>query len=185
MVSYPTLHEIKAAADEYWTAWQELLAARPELRQAVGQHSPTALGWKVEGEVSPLEVAERLYELGDHVYMGPVNGERAILTIQKPQAVALDTLQAIKVLQRRPSRPEDQLGPDSLDLHLPHGVPGLETVQKSLYGSGAKAEHEHNEFYRWLSVKYKKYEFKLQDHTLWEICAKEAARVLGADLTIA
>jgi len=185
MASYPTLHEIKAAADEYWAAWQELLADRPELRQAVGQHSPTALGWKVEGEVSPLEAAERLYELGDHVYMGPVNGERAILSIRKPQAVALDTLQEVKVLQRRPSRPDDALGPDSLDMYLPHGMPKLEAVEQALDSSDANVELGHNEAHRWLSITYKKFEFKLQDHTLWEVCAREAAQVLGADLTTA
>ena len=130
----------------------------------------------MEGDLSPLEAAERLYELGDHVYMGPVNGERGILTIHKDKPLALAALQDIKVLQRRPSRPDDVLGADSLDLLLPHGVPGAEAVKKAAGDAEVTVEPQRNESHHWLSVVYRGHEFKLQDHTVWEVCAREAAR---------
>jgi hypothetical protein len=51
MYSYPTLREVRSAADDYWQIWQQLLSEAGGLRQAVGQHSPAALGWKVEGDL--------------------------------------------------------------------------------------------------------------------------------------
>lgn len=182
MSSYPTLHEIRSAADFYWRAWQELLDKAGGLRQAVGQHSPTAMSWKVEGDVAPLEAAVRLFELGDSLMAGPVNGERTIVTLRKPQAVALDTLQDIKLMQRRPSKPDDTLGPDSLDIMLPHGLPPLEKVERSVDGLGVACELDHNELHEWLSLRYEGREFKLIDHTVWEVCVREAAGLV--DLTV-
>jgi hypothetical protein len=177
-MSYPSLHEIRAAADEYWSIWQELMAKAPDLRKTVGQHSPTALGWKVEGDMAPLEAAERVYELGDHVMAAPVNQERAILTIRKSQAVALDTLQDIKILQRRPSRPDDALGADSLDILVPHGVPSIAGLEQSLKEAPATVKADHNDSHSWVSITYQGHEFKLQDHTVWDVCVREAAALL-------
>jgi hypothetical protein len=178
-MSYPSLHEIKAAADDYWRVWEQLLEAAPALRKAIGQHSPSALGWKVDGDVAPLEAAERLYELGDSIYMGPVSHERAILTIRKPQAVALDTLQDIKVLQRRPSRPEDALGADSLDMVLPHGIPETASVEAAVAELDVACKAERNEAHEWLSLIYSGHEFKLQAHPVWEVCVREAERLIS------
>lgn len=179
MASYPSLHEIRAAADEYWAVWERLLEAAPKLRQAIGQHSASALGWKVEGDLAPLEATAPVYELGDSLYLGPVNGERAIMTVRKPQAVALDTLQHIKILQRRPSRPDDELGADSLDLYVPHGVPSLAEVQKAV-GEVAVVQAQHNEAHKWLSLTYEGHEFKLADHHVWDVCMKEGLALSGA-----
>lgn len=178
MSSYPSLHEIKSAADDYWQVWQELLTKAPALRRAIGQHSPDSLGWKVEGDIAPLEAAERLYELGDHMHMGPVNGERAILTIRKPRSLALDTLQHIKLLQRRPSRPEDALGPDSLDFVVTHDLPALDSLQQALETLDAACKAEHNTAHKWLSLIYREHEFKLGDTGLWEICVRESELLL-------
>jgi hypothetical protein len=182
MYSYPTLHEVRSAADYYWHAWQQLLSEADGLRQVVGQHSPTALGWKVEGDLAPIEAAERLFELGDSVFAGPVT-ERTILTIRKKTAVALDTLQEIKVMQRRPTRPDDALGPDSLDLLLPHGVPSLDKVKKTVAKLDVFAEEQHNEAHKWLSLVYMGREFKLLDHSVWDICVREAARLIDLDVS--
>jgi hypothetical protein len=178
-MSYPTLHEIRMAADEYWTIWEDLLTQKPELRKVIGQHSPTAIGWKVEGDVAPLEAAERIYELGDYLFAGPVNEERSILTIHKAQATALDSLQDIKIMQRRPSRPDDALGPDSLDFYVPHGIPDIEQFEKILNGKDYTIEDQHNTAHRWISVSYRKHEFKLQEHHVWEICVREAEALLS------
>jgi hypothetical protein len=183
MAAYPTMHEVRAAADEYWDVWQQLLSAAPKLRSAIGQHTPMALGWKVEGDLAPLEAAMRVYELGDSLYAGPVNGERAILTIHKLQAVALDTLQDVKILQRRPSKPEDTLGPDSLDFNVPHGLPNFDELEKAAEGHEATIEAQHNENHAWLSIKYKNHEYKLQDHQLWEVCIREGAAILDLELS--
>jgi hypothetical protein len=177
-MSYPSLHEIRVAADDYWTIWEELLSRKPDLRKIIGQHSPTAFGWKVEGDVAPLEAAERLYELGDHLFAGPVNAERSILTIHKVRAVALDSLQDIKLLQRRPSRPEDVLGPDSLDLYVPHGMPSLEQLKAALERDDVTVEDQSNRSHKWVSIVYDGHEFKLQDHHVWEICVHEAEALL-------
>jgi hypothetical protein len=182
MSAYPTMHEIRAAADEYWSVWQQLLGEAPNLRGAIGQHTAMALGWKVEGDLAPLEAAMRVYELGDSLYAGPVNGERAIMTVHKPQAVALDTLQDVKILQRRPSKPADSLGPDSLDFYVPHGVPALEELLKAAGKHGVTIEEQKNDAHAWISIKYLDHEFKLQEHQLWEICVKEAAEVLGLEV---
>jgi hypothetical protein len=139
---------------------------------------PTLHELKVEGDVAPLEAAERMYELGDDLHMAPVNGERAILTIRKPRSLALDTLQHIKILQRRPSRPEDALGPDSLDFVVPHGVPELAEVEKALESADATCVIEHNSAHEWLSLTYREHEFKLNDIGLWEICVRESERLL-------
>lgn len=183
MASYPTLHEVRGAADDYWGVWQDLLTKAPDLRKAIGQHSPTSMGWKVEGDIAPLEAAERLFELGDSAYIAPVNGERSILTIRKGKAMALDTLNEIKILQRRPSRPADALGPDSLDLYVPHGLPSADDIKKALSGTKGTCEAEYNDVHRWLSIRYDGHEFKLTEHTVWEICAKEAAALIGYELT--
>jgi hypothetical protein len=180
MISYPSLHEVRAAADDYWAVWQRLLAAAPHLRRVIGEHTPTALGWKVEGDAAPLEAAGHLYELGDSLYLGPVNGERGILTLRKPQPVALDALQEIKIMQRRPSRPDDALGADSLDFILPHGLPKLEEVQKAAAGAEVTVEAERNEAHAWLSLRYDGHEFKLLDHYVWEVCVREAQELLLA-----
>lgn len=177
MYSYPTLHEVSAAADYYWQVWQQLLAKTKGLRQVVGQHSPVALGWKVEGDLAPLEAATRLFELGDSIYAGPVS-DRTIATVRKARAVALDTLQEIEVIQRRAARPDDALGPDCLLLLLPHGVPALEDVRKILHdNSEAFVEAERNESHSWLSITYMGREFKLQTETVWQICAREAGEL--------
>jgi len=177
-VPYPTLNEIKSATDDYWQVWQQLLAKTPALRKTIGQHLPDALGWKVEGDVAPLEAAERLYELGDSIHMGPVNRERAILTIRKPRPLALDALQHIKLLQRRPSRPDDKLGADSLDFVVPHGLPSLEDVEKALTGVTATCKIEHNPKKNWLTISYEGHEFKLVDHTIWAVCARDCEELL-------
>ncbi|HUD11166.1 MAG TPA: hypothetical protein VMS08_02045 [Candidatus Saccharimonadia bacterium] len=177
-MSYPSLHEIRMAADEYWALWEELLNAKPELRKVIGQHSPTAIGWKVEGDLAPLEAAERIYELGDHMYSGPVNDERSILTIHKAQAAALDSLQDIKIMQRRPSRTSDPLGPDSLDFYAPHGVPAAGDLEKILESSGATGEDQSNRAHKWTSIIYHKHEFKILDHHVWEVCVQEAQQLL-------
>jgi hypothetical protein len=182
MASYPTLHEVRGAAEAYWEMWQKLLNEAPELRQAIGQHSPTSMGWKVEGDIAPLEAAERLFELGDSAYVGPVNGERSILTIRKAQAMALDTLAEIKLLQRRPSRPEDRLGADSLDFYVPHGLPDVGSVTEACGDVGAKCEAEHNAVHKWISIRYQDHEFKLTDHTVWEVCVEEAAALAGVEI---
>jgi hypothetical protein len=178
MASYPTLHEVRAAAEEYWETWERLLTEAPELRKVIGQHTPSALGWKVEGDLAPLEAAGRVYELGDSLFMGPVNAERAIMTIRKPTPYALDALVHVKILQRRPSRSDDALGPDSLDFVVPHGVPELEEVKAALEGVEAQAEAERNEAHDWLSLKHQGREFKLADHSVWEVCVKEAQLLL-------
>lgn len=178
MASYPSLHEIRAKADEFWNLWEELLGAAPKLRQAIGQHSPTCLGWKVEGDNAPLEAALPLFELGDSLYLGPVNQERSILTIRKPQAVALDTLTEIKLLQRRPSRPTDTLGADSLDLLVPHGLTPLSELTAALAGTEAVCEAESNPIHHWISIKYKDHEFKLTDRPVWSVCLAQAETVL-------
>ncbi len=183
MASYPTLHEIRAAADDYWRVWQQLLTAIPELRKTIGQHSPDALSWKVEGDLAPLEVAERVYELGDSLHVGPVNGERAILTIRKARAIALDTLQHVKILQRRPSRPDDALGPDSLDFTVTHGLPKFGAVEAAVKGFEVAAEAQHNEAHDWISLTYHDHEFKLSDHHIWEVCVREAADLVGLTVT--
>lgn len=177
-MSYPSLHEIRAAADEYWSVWQELLAKAPEARKTIGQHYATAFGWKVEGDLSPLEAAQRVYELGDHLFLAPVNQERSILTIRKPQALALDSLQDIKILQRRPSKPDDPLGADSLDILVPHGTPSATALEKPFRDVAATITAEHNDRHKWLSVVYRRHEFKLQDHSVWEVCVKEAHDLL-------
>jgi hypothetical protein len=179
MPAYPTLHEIIAAADEYWKVWQQLLAEAPELRQAIGQHTASALGWKVEGDIAPLEAAERVYELGDSVHLGPVNQERGILTVRKARAIALDTMQHIKLLQRRPSSPDDALGADSLDFYVAHGLPKLAGVQQAVAKLDVVVEAQKNEAHAWLSLRYSGHEFKLANHHVWEICVKEAADLLG------
>jgi hypothetical protein len=181
MYSYPTLHEVRSAADYYWHVWQQLLNEADGLRQVVGQHSPTALGWKVEGDLAPLEAAERLFEVGDSLYAGPVS-ERTILTIHKKTAVALDTLQEIKLMQRRPTKPDDALGPDSLDLLLLHGVPALEKVKKTVAKLDVSLEEQRNEAHEWLSLVYMGREFKLLDHAVWEVCVREAARLIDLDV---
>jgi hypothetical protein len=178
MYSYPTLHEVRSAADYYWHVWQQLLSEATGLRQIVGQHSPSALGWKVEGDLAPLEAAARLFELGDSLYAGPIT-ERTILVVRKPAAVALDTLQEIKIMQRRPTRPDDALGPDSLDLLLPHGVPALEKVKKVVSKLDVFLEEQHNESHKWLSLTYMGREFKLMDHTVWEVCARQATALIS------
>jgi hypothetical protein len=119
-----------------------------------------------------------LFELGDSLHAGPVN-DRTILTIHKTRAVALDTLQDIKLMQRRPSRPDDSLGPDSLDLLLPHGVPDIQTVKKTVAKLGVHVEEQSNEAHGWTSLVYMGREFKLKDHAVWEICAREAAELAG------
>jgi hypothetical protein len=179
-MTYPSLHEVITAAEDYWSAWQTLLSAAPGLRKVIGQHYPTALSWKVEGDVAPLEAVIRVYELGDHIFLAPVNSERSIATVHKTQAIALDTLQDIKILQRRPSKPNDTLGPDSLDLLLPHGLPTPEAIEKTLAGTEAEVEADHNEVHEWISVSYRGHEFKLADHSIWSICVKEAASLLDA-----
>lgn len=181
MYSYPTLHEVRSAVEYYWHVWQQLLGEADGLRQIVGQHSATALAWKVDGDLAPLEAAQRLFELGDSIHAGPVS-DRTILTIRKPRPMALDTLQEIKVMQRRPSRPDDALGPNSLDLVLPHGVPKLERVKKAVAKLEVYVEEQHNENHQWLSLTYMGREFKLQDHTVWELCVHEAAEL--ADIAI-
>jgi len=179
-VSYPTMHEITAAADDYWKTWQELLGQAPRLRHTVGQHTANALGWKVDGDIAPLEAAERLFELGDSLFAGPVNAERSILTIHKPKPVALATLQDIKLMQRRPSKPDDRLGADSLDLELTHGLPKLDELNASLEAADdAVAAADHNETHSWISVRYRGYEFKLLDHTIWEKCVRQAESLLA------
>jgi hypothetical protein len=178
MLAYPTLHEIRAAADDYWKVWQQLLTEAPVLRQVIGQHTPSAIGWKVDGDIAPLEAAERVYELGDSIHMGPVNQERAILTVRKAQAVALDTLQHIKLLQRRPSRPDDDLGADSLDFYVAHGLPKLEAVEQAVSKLDLPVQAQKNEAHAWLSLEYHGHEFKLADKHVWEICVQEAAELL-------
>jgi hypothetical protein len=173
MSSYPTLHEIRSAADEYWEVWERLLEAAPKLRQTIGQHSASALGWKVDGDLAPLEATERVYELGDSLYLGPVNGERSIMTVRKARAIALDTLQHVKILQRRPSRPDDELGADSLDMFVPHGVPGVEAVRGAVKGLKVEVEAQSNEAHEWLSLRFDGHEFKLADHHVWDVCMKE------------
>lgn len=177
-MSYPTLHEITAAADEYWEAWQQLLAAAPKLRHVVGQHTANALGWKVDGDIAPLEAAERLFELGDSLFAGPVSGERSILTIHKAKPVALATLQDIKLMQRRPSKPDDKLGTDSLDLELTHGLPKLDELNDVLKDTEATVEPERNELHHWVSLRYQGREFKLIDRPIWAKCAQQAQALL-------
>ncbi|MDF2460720.1 MAG: hypothetical protein K0S68_123 [Candidatus Saccharibacteria bacterium] len=172
-MSYPTLHEIRHAADEYWEVWERLLNAAPKLRQTIGQHSASALGWKVDGDLAPLEATERVYELGDSLYLGPVNSERSIMTVRKERAIALDTLQHIKILQRRPSRPDDALGADSLDMYVPHGTPGLAAVKTAVEELEVDVVAQSNEAHEWLSLTYEGHEFKLADHHVWDVCMKE------------
>ncbi len=181
-MSYPTLHEIRTAADDYWQVWEQLLSAAPKLRQVIGQHSPSAIGWKVEGDISPLEAAERVYELGDSLFVTPVNRERSILTLRKPTAIALDTLQHIKFLQRRPSRPDDALGPDSLDFLAPHGLPKAADIMTITKDLDAVCKEERNEAHNWISIRYQGHEFKLAEQHVWDICVREAAAM--TDLTI-
>jgi hypothetical protein len=178
MYSYPTLHEVRAAADYYWHVWQQLLTEADGLRQAVGQHSPVALGWKVEGDLAPLEAAARLFELGDSMYAGPV-GDRTIATVRKTRAVALDTLQEIEIIQRRPTRPDDALGPDCLLLLLSHGVPAISKVETAVGKLDVFLAEERNESHAWLSLTYMGREFKLQTETVWQICAREAGGLAG------
>jgi hypothetical protein len=177
MYSYPTLHEVRSAADYYWQVWQQLLSEADGLHQVLGQHSPTALGWKVEGDLAPLEAAARLFELGDSLFAGPVS-ERTILVLRKQRAVALDTLQEIKLMQRRPTKPDDALGPDSLDLLLPHGAPKLEKVKKAVAKLDVYLEEQSNEAHEWVSLVYMGREFKLQNHPVWEVCVREAADLI-------
>jgi hypothetical protein len=182
MASYPTLHEIRSAADDYWEVWQGLLTAAPKLRHVIGQHEPSAFGWKVEGDLAPLEAAGPLYELGDSLFMGPVNRERAIMTIRKPEPFALDALRQIKLLQRRPSRPEDKLGPDSLDFLVPHGLPKADELREALAGTEASFEEQSNEVHDWVAIYYQEREFKLTAKPVWAICVAEAAALV--DLTV-
>ena len=177
-VSYPTLHEITAAVDDYWKTWQQLLEAAPKLRHVVGQHTADALGWKVDGDVAPLEAAERLFELGDSLHAGPVNKERSILTIHKARPVALASLQDIKLLQRRPSKPDDKLGVDSLDLELTHGLPAVEELKAAVMGVGADVVPDRNDMHAWISITYQGHEFKLTDRPLWAVCVREAQGLL-------
>jgi hypothetical protein len=182
VASYPTLHEVRSATEEYWQIWEELLNQVPELRRIVGQHSPTALGWKVEGDVAPLEAAERLFELGDSIFATAVDRERSILTVRKGQAVALDTLQEIEIIQRRPSKPDDELGPDNLVLMLPHGLPEIEKVSKVAGKADVTVELQGNEAHEWISITYQGHEFKLMDHQIWDICVHEAASLIGLSI---
>lgn len=182
MASYPTLHEVRTATEEYWHIWEELLNRVPELRRVIGQHSPTAFAWKVEGDVAPLEAAERLYELGDAIYSGPVDKERSILTLRKAQAIALDTLQEIEIIQKRPSKIGDELGADNLVLYLPHGLPDIEEVKKVLSKATLEVAREVNESHEWISIKYSAHEFKLMDHQIWEVCVKEVAGLIGLSI---
>jgi hypothetical protein len=122
-----------------------------------------------------------VYELGDSLYMGPVNGERAIMTVRKPTAVALDTLQHIKFLQRRPSRPDDALGPDSLDLFVPHGVPSLQELRRALGEVKAEVEAQENEAHEWMSLRYEGHEFKMANHHVWDVCVQEASELMEQD----
>jgi hypothetical protein len=182
MASYPTLHEVRSAATDYWNMWEQLLGAAPDLRQTMGQHSPCTMSWKVEGDIAPLEAAERLFELGDSAYIGPVSEERSVFTIRKAREVALDTLNEIKIIQRRPSRPEDDLGADSLDLLVVHGLPTISHIEAALSGTDAKCEEEFNDIKRWISIRYQGHEFKLVDKNVWDVCAQRAADLAGLEL---
>jgi hypothetical protein len=177
-MTHPTLLDIKAAADEYWALWQQLLAEAPGLHQVIGAHSADALGWKVDGELAPLEASLAIYGLGDHLYCGPVYQERSIATLRKAQAIALGSLQHIKFLQRRLSRPSDTLGPDSLEFLLAHGTPKLGDIESAVGSAPVTCEVESNPATSWLSLRYSDHEFKLRDHSAWTVCAKEAQALL-------
>ncbi|MDP9212077.1 MAG: hypothetical protein M3N59_02260 [bacterium] len=151
--------------------WKGLLDGHATLAAGLKAHDPvpTTVGIKVEGQAALLETIATYFVQGDQAHFGPVDG-RTIATIRKPEPI-LGEVRFIKVLERKPGK-DDPTGIEHLDVLL-SGNPDMADVLRQCQAAGLDAREQHNESHGWVSIDHRGFEFKLTDHTVWDVCIKE------------
>jgi hypothetical protein len=138
--------------------WQKLLSAsaHPEFYAAL---KPIAVGWKVASIADFDAAVPELRAISDRVHFSLLD-ERWLGAFHLKDSLLPDDIRHIKVMQRRPTKPNDTLGLDHVDFLLPDGI----DIEALLHDEAFSWEREKGDLCEWISIRFDSTEAKLRFH---------------------
>lgn len=162
--------ELQKALDIYLVAWRNFTKQRKDAEFFASLH-PISVGWKVADQAAYTEHFAELQTISKRV-TGSWLDERWLGGFYTKDELLPEGIRHIKLMQRRPAKPNDSLGLDHVDFLLPEGI-DIEQLLRN--DPEISWEREKGDLCEWISVRFGNNEAKLRfvDKTSFDAVIKE------------
>jgi len=151
--------ELQRALEVYLQSWQMFAKQRKDA-QLLTSLTPIAVGWKVADQAEYNRLFLELQPLCDRISHSWLDN-RWLGGFHTKESLLVRDIRHIKIMQRRPARPSDNLGLDHVDFLLPAAI--ANNIEELLRAEpDISWEREKGDLCEWISVHFDGKEAKLR-----------------------